>query len=1798
MKIINGRYKIIELINQNRTYSVYEAIDLNRSLSKVNIYILNTIHIENKLLDFCISQYEKISTIQNDSIEILDFGVVINTDSKDKEKNFYYTTNVYKEYKLLLDFVEGVSEEVLVETFLEVCRVTSNQCYEYYKVLPFKEDNIYINSEMKIKLKDRITSILQSREVSVPNYFEDIEEIMNGDVNESKKDIYYINRLLEILINMVLKNKGKYRDNKACKTIMKQIIDDEAEEYKKIFGDNLYSLIYKLCRNQEQYIGSIARVITEVNNLFNMNYECKINNKNENINFNIPLIGRDEEAKSILNSINNILKYHESNNIILVHGEIGIGKTRLLKHIKYIMDTRGNNTNSCFYLQSSKEKSSSIIMKQLLREIVSVSDKSLVSKYKKEIMALLPELYGEIDEEKNEISQIDNKEKFILIARITSFLQEHFSHNPGIIIIDDMSMYDEFTLNIIHYVLNNTVAENNILVVIGYRDGDYLKNYKFIDVLEDIKTKASLDVHLRPLTEDKSTKMLSYMLNVYKISDAFIDVFYKYSMGNPFFIEQALKDLCERKVIYINSETGQWYKLDNHDIYMPANMEEVCASQLKDLDKLSCETLNAMSFFYTPVSIEVLKDVLGRDEEFTDNIVKDLVSKGILYISISDNGFVYTFYNKFLRNYLHKDVEDFQKKKNHKKIVQVLEKYCSTDLYTYIEEIIYHLEILKDKRKLIFYYKENEKRLENMNSLDEAIKCNHKILDLINAFNNKDEFIKDEIKANMNLGKLHNALSGKSVGIEYYLKAKDLCEEQNLSEMCIDIMHEMVWIYDSLGNDKEIYFYTEEIAKILEKVDYLAGKIKYLRIIARNLFSNLEYDKLKEVCNYGISLCKEEHIDFKIAFSNNYCNALIAESNEEEALKLLKKTVKECYDKNYTKPLQRMYNTIGVIYSDYIQHGEEAIAWFSELVDISRINRDRNFEVTALSNLGFSNYVLGDYDKAYKYLDKASNIASEDEFISLNFYNYVYIGSILYKMGKYSECFSYVELCNNYVENNSVSILEMAPYCILLYYYYSLMGENIKAGEYLIKGKQSFDNTNSIIRYKIELLCAINAMVLREDTNIIDEVIDASEKILYIDLRVSMLCEGIFKLINKGFNSGATNLYEYISKFKDQLKCDYNKLALNYIGCILNNAMSVEELEKSLNSYNKVKNPNLMWRIYSEIGYNYYDKGDKANAAVHLSEACDIILNILLQIPKYYRKSFLKDQKPAIKCFELLLQIKSYYNQGSSFEVGAIDIDSTQNIEDLFQIIVESDFINDEFIKSIIKFSPNGLENIDSIEELLNNLGGNNQDTMNIICKYVNNICLSTRVRIIIENNNKFSVVACNDGINELPEDLSIINIARNKGMSIRINRKMINDANGNILSYDVENNIKSAMCIPITQISSNSRGITRYDYTHDILGYIYVESYRKLNNINEGTMNKCLTIGRILYMIIDKLNIKRSSTIDKLTMTLTRKHLEILIHEQIDRSFNINSEFSTIMVDIDKFKGINDTFGHRMGDQVLSKVCQVIIKSIRQDDAVGRYGGEEFIVVLPDTGISEARNIAERIRINIDEAKILGDKRPVTVSLGIANYPNHTTTYEDLIEKSDQALYEAKNSGRNATRVWNESYGSKISTTNKLSGIIVGNDVQDYKIVSMVIEFIDLINEKATMDEKIETMINRIAEIMEAGLCTLFTLNHGNLVNRYSKVMSKGNKNDEVYNYGRIYSTINSGENVCDVDWDNVEFFDDVNKISNIKSNMIVLLKEKSEVIGAIYLTVSINHKEFTYDELNLVNTLGKIMVPILKDM
>jgi diguanylate cyclase (GGDEF)-like protein len=124
----------------------------------------------------------------------------------------------------------------------------------------------------------------------------------------------------------------------------------------------------------------------------------------------------------------------------------------------------------------------------------------------------------------------------------------------------------------------------------------------------------------------------------------------------------------------------------------------------------------------------------------------------------------------------------------------------------------------------------------------------------------------------------------------------------------------------------------------------------------------------------------------------------------------------------------------------------------------------------------------------------------------------------------------------------------------------------------------------------------------------------------------------------------------------------------------------------------------------------------------------------------------------------------------------------------------------------------------------------------------------------------------------------------------------------------------------------------------------------------------------------------------------------------------------SAIVLDLDHFKQINDTFGHGRGDDVLAAVGAVLATTVRASDFVGRNGGEEFIVLLPDTDAKNAALVAEKIRAAIAQITIPGIERPITASLGIAAIPQHAGDGDDLIRSADRALYTAKTDGRNRT--------------------------------------------------------------------------------------------------------------------------------------------------------------------------------------
>lgn len=159
-------------------------------------------------------------------------------------------------------------------------------------------------------------------------------------------------------------------------------------------------------------------------------------------------------------------------------------------------------------------------------------------------------------------------------------------------------------------------------------------------------------------------------------------------------------------------------------------------------------------------------------------------------------------------------------------------------------------------------------------------------------------------------------------------------------------------------------------------------------------------------------------------------------------------------------------------------------------------------------------------------------------------------------------------------------------------------------------------------------------------------------------------------------------------------------------------------------------------------------------------------------------------------------------------------------------------------------------------------------------------------------------------------------------------------------------------------------------------------------------------------------------SITDPLTGLFNRKNLMETLAAEVIRSLRHKHTFALLIIDIDHFKRINDTFGHQKGDDVLRSLADVFRKSIRECDYVARYGGEEFIVLLPETSRQGAIEAAERIRINAgkESAALADGSIRVTVSIGISLFPDNGEDVRTVIQQADKALYAAKDSGRNRT--------------------------------------------------------------------------------------------------------------------------------------------------------------------------------------
>jgi len=206
-----------------------------------------------------------------------------------------------------------------------------------------------------------------------------------------------------------------------------------------------------------------------------------------------------------------------------------------------------------------------------------------------------------------------------------------------------------------------------------------------------------------------------------------------------------------------------------------------------------------------------------------------------------------------------------------------------------------------------------------------------------------------------------------------------------------------------------------------------------------------------------------------------------------------------------------------------------------------------------------------------------------------------------------------------------------------------------------------------------------------------------------------------------------------------------------------------------------------------------------------------------------------------------------------------------------------------------------------------------------------------------------------------------------------------------------------------------------------EVEGVLAIQS-REVAAFAESQLRLLESLGAQTAVALQNAQLYELAVVDGLTRLYVLRFFDVRLDDEIERSRRFNTEFSVVMMDIDDFKMLNDTYGHVVGDQVLREVGRVVRSQMRGVDTAARYGGEEFAMVLPRTDMVSAYNQAERIRALLAELEIDADGTAVevTASFGIAAFPeSQAADAEDLVRRADRALYRAKKTGKNRVELF-----------------------------------------------------------------------------------------------------------------------------------------------------------------------------------
>ncbi|MBC8059733.1 MAG: diguanylate cyclase [Clostridiaceae bacterium] len=1758
MYIVNNRYRIIKTLTHNALMSAFSAIDIVKNSKPVQLNIINSENLSVDLRDYFLNEFALYKNINSSNIlKVYDFETVFSIDNKrDTEENkYYYTKEEFEKDGDISELINNFSEERLFSVFIELCQDINylhHIGFIYKALIP---QNIFISKgENSFKLKDLVTIKIEKSDywTVIPQYvYYKAPEIVCGEIHSKASDIYALGVLL---LSMGLGKMPKEMDvNEEFKNFMA-----EEQNHKSIFYKLMPVIEKMISFDKGDRFKNISEVISIINAILSSKYALQKIAYLEKLNVNNKMVGRIYEVNTVLEAYKSLVDTQGQSKFVFIHGETGIGKTRLLNRLKHLLSFEKA------YIYLSLNSSFNEILKQFVKEC----DREILSRYENELIKFVPEI-GEVKSVLEAESISGEMEKFRLMNRLLNFITECMNGKSTIFIIDNIHLLDEFSLDFIKYIFDRKVK--NILFIVTFSDSNN-KNKVLNSFWERNRRKNSIiDVALRELTLEETHQLLQYMLSHPNLNIEFSSRIYSKTFGNPKFTEEIMKSLLAKKNIYINS-IGLWYTdYSIEKLPLPSNMEQVVLAQIKEFTNSCTLVINAIAIFNTPVPYAILSQLVNEKVSDLEESINFLLNKNIITEKIEDFGYAYDFSNVILKNSIYSRLEKRNRFSMHKKAAEILEEFYNNKRVN-SQELIYHLEKCGDKEGIIKYCLANADFMKGLKNRVEEIK---NLKRAISSFDKKS-IDKRKLSLIVRLAKVYIKEGNYSYAINYFKQAEQNALQIKEHKVLANIFNKLTKIYFLKNDISNSEIYLDKIQELLkEKISEIKSVYmeEYLESVCNKSELLVFYKELKKASNLlqvSLELCGDTYLKQKGVLLRILGRIHFESYKFEFSLACFKESL-ACFEKiGYIDGATTSLNNIGVIYADCYQEYPRAIHYYLMMKDMSEKNMLIAPHILAIINIGEVYVCLLDYRQAYSYFKEALQMSLKCKYENYTYYCYTCLVDVSMKLGDFKEAHRYYELLIKLIKEYPSLDKWFESY----YYASSILfygfGDSDKAQEFVEKAIIRYEGFSTKPALDCKLLQNYINMCKEKDKDNLSLYIKEIDKIInkftYAGGKINAMYDVGILFMEKDLKLYATR---YLKKAQIQ---DYQRVhkvvqakGLYLKGMLSTGIGKLEYLNAALRLSIEENILELKWKILFNIA-EYYRNKNKFYAVNYYFEACEVIKLISMKIPEKFQLKWIKKHN-ALLPFSRLFSIKE---PKVLFEVKNIkELQLLLNYEGFNEILTDK-----ALIKVARKLQPHSLPtNIRSVEDLLLNLGPDVKNNFLSICKYLSKITLATKTLIIIDKHEQ--------GFEVFSEDENDQVTLKIKGILERVR-----DERNTILITSMDmmiNNEKAIIATPI--LSGNT-----------LLGYLYIESDKILNDINKANLEKCLKINQLIRILMEKYQLKINSSIDKLTGTMARKAMEELIEDNIKNSSNSNENFSIIMFDLDYFKSINDRFGHQTGDAVLKNLCKIVLESLNENSSCGRFGGEEFVIILPDMGAVAAVNFGEDLRQKIEGAKILGEKSPVTISMGVATYPLHGESQHELIEKADQALYVAKEMGRNRCQIWQKEFANKTNGINKFAGILTGNSVQDYRNVSVISEVINLIKLEESLDVKIYKLLGRIIETIEAQSGILFLIEDKKVTKTFSRKKFFENWSEiEIYDENILNNVINTGRGDCCINWEENSSYDPLTSLPDWPSVIVIPLINNGNIKGVLYLSVPLRIKEFNFNEYSFVESLAQISTAML---